>query len=114
MARTVYSALLATATSVSAPESLGGPPSGYLWVMRCAVATFGSYLGYAAAAFSVGGEDPWLWLCESSSAKLVGFQQQSFTWEGRIVVPADTELWVKPSDGDTCDVLVSGYQLLLP
>ena len=114
MARTIYSALLGEAVAVSEPTSLGGPPEGTLWVARFAAATFGSFLGFAQCAFSIGGEDPWLWLCSSPSTKLIGIQKQTFTWEGRLVVPAGTELWCKPSSADTCDVVVSGYQLLYP
>lgn len=111
MSRTVYSALLAEATSVSGPTSLGGPPPGYLWVVRFACFTFGDYVGYINAALSVGGTDPWLWLIESGQTAVIGIHKQSKYWEGRMVVPEGTELYAQFDSGDTGDVYVSGYQL---
>jgi len=110
--RAVYSALLASVDSVGdSPTNLGGPPDGYLWVVRTFVYTIGSYLGYARAALSVGGEDPWLWLASTAVAKPFGFGQQSIVWEGRLVIPAGTELYGKSSESNTGDFFVSGYQL---
>lgn len=112
MARTVYSALLAEATSVpDSATSLGGPPAGSLWVVRFAAATFGSYLAYVNAALSVGGTDPWLWLMSSQAGNLFSPHAQTFYWEGRMVVPAGTVLYAKSSAGDACDMYVSGYVL---
>lgn len=111
MARPAYSALLATATSVSDPQSLGGPPAGYLWVVRFIGMTVGDFLGFIAGAVSVGGEDPWLWLTSNNETKVFGIRKQTFYWEGRIVVPEGTELWAQTGEGDTADYYVSGYQL---
>ena len=109
MARTVYSALLATATSVSAPESVGGPPTGYLWVVRFMAMTVGDFIGFISGGLSVGGEDPWLWLTSNSGSKVFGVRKQTFYWEGRMVVPEGTELWVQTEAGDTADYYISGY-----
>jgi hypothetical protein len=112
MSRTVYSALLAQATSLSdAGESVGGPPAGTLWVVRFAAATFGSYLAYVNCALAVQNADPWLWLLSSGSGVYFSDHPITFYWEGRLVVPAGSELWAKASAGDACDLYVSGYQL---
>ena len=112
MSRTVYSALLAQATSVGdSGESLGGPPAGYLWVVRFAAATFGSYAAYVNAALAVQDADPWLWLLSSQAGSYFSDHPVTFYWEGRMVVPAGSELWAKASAGDAFDIYVSGYQL---
>lgn len=112
MSRTVYSALLAEATSVGdGGQSLGGPPTGYLWVARFAAATFGTYLAYVNAALSVGGTDPWLWLMSSAQGAFFSDHPATFYWEGRMVIPEGRTLWAKASAGDACDIHVTGYQL---
>lgn len=111
MARPVYSALLTTGIDVSVPISLGGPPAGYLWVARFICMTVGAFLGFVSGGVSVGGEDPWLYLTSSSVSKIVGTHHQSFYWEGRMVIPAGTELWAQTEAGDTSDWYVSGYEL---
>jgi len=111
MSRPLYSALLASATSVSDPESLGGPPEGYIWVARFIAVTVGAFIGFVSGGVSIGGEDPWLYLNSSSTAKFIGTHHQTFTWEGRLVIPEGTELWAQMEAGDVGDFLVSGYIL---
>lgn len=111
MARPAYSALLAVATGVSDPQSLGGPPPGYLWVVRFIGLTVGSFLGFIAGGVSVDNEDPWLYVVSNSATKLFGDHAQTFYWEGRIVVPDGSELWARVEDGDAGDFYLSGYVL---
>lgn len=108
---TLYSALLGAAESVSTPQSLGGPPPGAIWVVRCAILTYGSYLGYFRGALGLNGEGPWQWLWATSSDSLVGIAKASATWQGRYVVPEGNTLWAQMDTGDTGDVIVFGYQL---
>jgi hypothetical protein len=110
--RTVYSTLLFEATSVEAAESVGGPPDGYLWVLRDLVMTYGDTLGGPEGAVSIGGTDPWLWLAQSPEGKYLSLGDTSVEWTGRIVIPAGTELWIK-TNGVTADFYGSGYQLLV-
>jgi hypothetical protein len=110
--RAAYSALLAQATSVpSSPTDLGGPPAGYLWVVRFAAATFGSYLAYVNCGLAVQPGNPWLWLMQSTPEALFSVHPTTFYWEGRLVVPAGASLYAQASAGDECDLYVSGYQL---
>lgn len=112
MPRTVYSALLTQATSVGdGGESVGGPDPGYLWVVRFAAATFGSYLAYVNCALAVQDADPWLWLMSNSAGVYFSDHPVTFFWEGRMVVPQGSQLWAKASAGDACDLYVSGYNL---
>lgn len=113
MAR-VYSALLASWVNVNGSQELGGPAPGNTWVVRAAFATFGSYLAYVQCGFSVGPGNPVLWLCTSGSSFSAGVHASTFTWEGRLVVPDGYSLYAHTSSGDTCDVLVSGYNLVGP
>jgi len=83
-------------------------------VLRFLSATFGDFLGYVQAGISLSNVDPWLWLCESGAAKLIGVHKQTFSWEGRIVLPAGSVWWAQSSSGDTCDMLASGYKLTNP
>lgn len=112
MPRAAYSALLTQATSVGdAGESVGGPVAGYLWVVRFAAATFGSYAAYVNAALSIDGEDPWLWIMSSSNGVYFSDHPVTFYWEGRMVVPPGSTLWAKASSGDAFDLYCSGYNL---
>jgi hypothetical protein len=112
VARPVYSTLLASATSVpDSSTNLGSPPIGDTWVVRFLAATFGSYLGYARFGVSLTGLDPWLWLCTSLDANIIGVTKRTFVWEGRLVVPDGLSLYGMCSDGDSCDVIASGYTL---
>lgn len=112
MARPAYSALLASATSVSAPTDLGGPPEGYLWVLRDAFMTFGFYAAFFRGGVSVGGVDPWLWLFRTSSDALFGVAHSTLEWHGRIVIPPGATLWAKTDTGtDVADFYFSGYVL---
>jgi hypothetical protein len=108
----VYSTLLASTTGVGdTPTLLGEPPDGSLWVVRFLAATFGDFVGYAGAGFSFTGDDPWLWLCQSTDAKLIGVHKQTFVWEGRWVIPEHLSLYAMSSSSDSCDIIASGYTL---
>jgi hypothetical protein len=111
MARAAYSKLLGAATNINAPFQIGAPPEGYLWVVRFMAMTVGDFLGFIAGGLSVNGEDPWLWLTSNNQSKIFGVRKQTFYWEGRLVVPAGSTLWVQTEAGDTADYYVSGYEL---
>jgi hypothetical protein len=112
----VYSAVLFEENSVddSGTQVLGTPAPGTLWILRFFSATFGSFGGFVGAAVSLQGDDPWLWLASSGQGQIFGVRQQSFTWEGRMVIPADITLYGKSTDGDACDMYGSGYILTTP
>ena len=111
MSRPAYSTNFFNVAAVSGVTHLGTVPSSEVWVLRFMVCTFGSFLGYVQGAVGISNVGPWSWLCESSTTKLIGVQHQSFTWEGRLVFEPDTDLYVNTSDGDTCDMDLSGYTL---
>jgi hypothetical protein len=114
VARVVYSALLTQATSVpDVGTSLGGPPAGYLWVVRFAAATFGSFLAYSQLALALQDGNPWLWVCSSPLGFSLSNHAVTWFWEGRLVVPAGGVLWAKSSAGDACDVSIHGYELVV-
>jgi hypothetical protein len=91
--------------------AVGRPPTGYLWVVRTMMATFGSFLGYVEAALGLDEEGPWSWLATSSGTHLFSNHHQTFYWEGRYVVPQGFDLYVNTSSGDTCDIKLDGYEL---
>lgn len=111
MARPVYSALLGEITSVSDPAAFLAVPDDQTWVIRSLSATFGSYAGYAVAGVALDGEDPWLWLCTAPVGALFSDHPVTWTWEGRLVLPSGSVWWAQALDGDTCDMLASGYKL---
>jgi hypothetical protein len=80
-------------------------------VVRFLAATFGSFAGYVGMGYSFTGEDPWLWLTQSTSATLVGVHKVTFTWEGRWVIPNHLSLYAMASPGDAGDIIASGYTL---
>jgi hypothetical protein len=61
--------------------------------------------------FSFTGDDPWLWLCQSGTASLVGVHKQTFVWEGRWVIPENLSLYAMSSGSDHGDIIASGYTL---
>jgi hypothetical protein len=111
VARPAYSKNLVYLPSVEGVTAVGGPPTGYLWVVRTMMATFGSFLGYVEAALGLYEEGPWSWLATSSGTRLFSDHHQTFTWEGRYVVPGGFDLYVNTSSGDTCDIKLDGYEL---
>jgi hypothetical protein len=111
VSRPAYSTNFFNVASVSGPTHLGTVPSSEVWVLRFMVATFGTFAGYVRAGTGQSSEGPWSWLCQSTTAKLIGVSHQSFFWEGRLVFEPDTELWVNTSESDTCDLDLSGYTL---
>jgi hypothetical protein len=110
--RNVYSRVLAQATSVDDSGTLlGSPPDTYVWVIRFAAATFGSYAGYCHFGLALQLAHPVLWVCSSPAG--IGFSNHAVTWfwEGRMVVPAGGSIYGYSSTGDACDVHLSGYEL---
>jgi hypothetical protein len=99
VARPAYSKNLVYLPSVEGVTAVGGPPTGYLWVVRTMMATFGSYLGYVEAALGLYEEGPWSWLATSSGTKLFSDHHQTFY------------LYVNTSSGATCDIKLDGYEL---
>lgn len=114
MARPLYSALLTADLDVNGVQELGSPPDGSIWVVRFAGFTYGSYLGFIAAALSFTSEGPWLWLMPNSLHSYAGVEKQTSYWEGRLVIPEGASLWAQVSGGDTGDILTSGYVLTAP
>lgn len=109
--RYVYSSLLAQAASVSGQQSLGGPPPGYLWVVRMASFTYGAYIGYVVAGLGLSSAGPWSYMFSTATDAIIGVRKQSKIWEGRLVVPAGASLWATVEAPDTGDFIISGYQL---
>lgn len=114
MARSVYSAILGSATSVSDPVSLGTVPENEVWVARFIAMTVGSFLGFIAGGVSVNGADPWLYVTSNAATKIFGVRKQTFYWEGRMVIPSGQQLYAQVEDGDTGDFYISGYKLTNP
>lgn len=109
-----YSTLIAQGSSVSGITAVGAPPTGYLWVIRFAVVTHGSYAGYVQAALGLDTLDepgPWAWLFSTKTEFLAGIRKQSLWWEGRFVVPPERTLYFNVSNPDTMDYYISGYTL---
>lgn len=113
MARQTYSVLLGQELSVgNTPVAIGAPEAGYTWVVRTVVWTFGDHLLFSAGGVQIGDEGPGLWLVQSPQDMPVQWHKWSGTWEGRLVVPPETTLYVLTYGLDTVgDVHVSGYNL---
>lgn len=111
MSRAVYSALLAERNEVSDPVLLLSVPETETWILRTITATFGSFAGYVGAGISLANTDPWLYLCTSGVGNFFSDHPVTFGWEGRIVMPSGTDWYARALDGDTCDMLASGYRL---
>lgn len=106
-----YSALIAEGSSISGIEAAATPPTGWLYVVRFAAFTFGSYVGYAQAALGLSDDGPWAWLFSTSEVKILGVRKQTTYWEGRLVVPPERTLYVNVGNPDTMDYIISGYLL---
>lgn len=112
MPRTIYSDVLAQQNSVDdVGVNLGGPPTGYVWVVRFAAATFGSFAGYCGLSLALQDAHPRLWVCSSPVGFAFSVHAVTWFWEGRMVVPDGGSLWAQSTAGDVCDVSVHGYQL---
>lgn len=111
MARPAYSTCLVDGFHGSGVNALDTVPIDEVWVVRCMMATFGSYAGYVQAALGLTPEGPWQWLCQNPSTRLFGIQKQTFVWEGRYVIPPGYTLYMNTSSGDTCDLKLDGYVL---
>lgn len=114
MARTIYSALLGQATSVTDEwQELGGPEPGYTWVVREAFMTYGTEFGSPQGGLCLNNEDPRLWLFYWEGNKIATFGKTTVPWIGdRLVVPDGSTLWVATYSGLVADFYVSGYKLL--
>jgi hypothetical protein len=111
MSRPAYSTNFFNVATVSGPTHLGTVPSNEVWVLRSMFATFGTFAGYVAAAVGLSAEGPWSWLCQSTGARIIGVQHQTFQWEGRKVFEPLSEVWVNTSTSDTGDLDLNGYVL---
>lgn len=111
VAAPAYSATLVEEASLTGISLVAQVPSNQVWVVRFMAATFGSFLGFAAAGIGRSVVGPWSFLAASTGTKIIGIQHQTFTWEGRYVFEPDQYIWVNIEDGDTADVLLSGYKL---
>lgn len=114
MARAVYSHFLGEIVSVSDPAAFLAVPEGETWIIRTLSATFGSFAGYAVAGIALAGTDPWLWLCTPPIGELFSNHPVTWTWEGRLVLEPESIWWAQALDGDTCDMIASGYKLTNP
>lgn len=95
MAFPAYSALLAAADSVDGFVSVGGPPEGYLWVLREVTFTFGAFIYFGKAGWNIGAEDTGLFLPLSPNRSGLSFAlgYNSTDWQGRYVVPSGAQLY---------------------
>lgn len=75
--------------------------------------TFGAYLGgYVNAGVALSSEGPWAYLAGSGKGEYFNIHPNTWQWEGRIVIPSASSLWVRVDSGDTGDILCSGYELI--
>lgn len=112
MAFPAYSSLLAAADSVDGFVSVGGPPEGYLWVIRQATFTFGAFIYFGKAGWNLASEDTGLFLPLSPNRSGLSFAlgYNSTEWQGRYIVPEGSVLWAYTAL-ITGDLRFMGYQL---
>lgn len=89
MARPAYSAELAAADSVDGFVSVGGPPDGFLWVLRDVTFTFGTFVYFGKAGWNLEPSDSGLFLPLSPNRSGLSFAlgYNSTQWQGRYIVP---------------------------
>lgn len=114
MARQLYTSQLWLQESVYGVVSLGGPPAGYIWVVREAFITFGIGLQPPGAAFSFSPTgEPGFWVLEPAKSQLVSYGHGTIRYKGRFVVPEGETLYLVTGDY-TVDTYGAGYELWGP
>ena len=96
---------------VDGTVEVGGPPDGYLWIVREALYTVGGFnLGKPALAVQLSEAGPgWQLRDDLAQSKEIFTGAYTFAWSGRFVVPAGQTLWVNTNT--TMTVYLGGYQL---
>lgn len=95
MARPAYSAELAAADSVDGFVSVGGPPEGFLWVLRDVTFSFGAFLYFGKAGWNLTPTDSGLFLplTPNKNGETFAAGHGSTEWQGRYIVPPGAVLY---------------------
>jgi hypothetical protein len=107
----VYSARLASAVAVGSFTTLGTVPDGHVWVLRHMTANYNGVPASPLVGFTVGIEaQPVLWFLGP-----LGVQSQfTYHWSGRHVARSGEIVFIDTTDADAWEIIVSGYDLVLP